>query len=114
MPYDPKELAERYRIIREGRRVYSLEEIETLPATDTIAGYRNRRIDVGVWLGEHILVAESYLGARLPLGSSVHHRNGVRNDNRIENLEVWARHHPAGQRICCPRCGWPELEIEQI
>ena len=39
---------------------------------------------------EHILVAEDLLGRYLQVGETVHHRNGVRDDNRPENLELWA------------------------
>ena len=47
---------------------------------------------------EHQLVAEQMLGRRLAKGEVVHHRNGIRTDNRPENLEVTtasehARHH---------------------
>lgn len=47
---------------------------------------------------EHILVMEDYLERFLVDGETIHHLNGVRDDNRIENLELWVKPQPSGIR----------------
>lgn len=42
---------------------------------------------------------EEYLGRSLSAHETVHHKNGMRNDNRLENLEIWDTRHPKGQRV---------------
>lgn len=53
----------------------------------------------GRWAGEHRHVMEAMLGRRLRTGENVHHLNGVRDDNRPENLELWHRPQTPGQRV---------------
>jgi hypothetical protein len=76
------------------RRKYSQQGYIYLEAPGHPRGARMRG-----FVFEHIVVMEEMLGRYLYPGESVHHRNGVKDDNRVENLELWVRPQPTGCRV---------------
>lgn len=63
----------------------------------TPEGYVRRWIDGRSQL-EHRWVIEQALGRHLWAYENVHHKNGRKDDNRLDNLEVWITAQPKGQR----------------
>lgn len=45
------------------------------------------------------LVRKCGLGRQLEPHETVHHKNGMRSDNRLVNLELWSSSQPSGQRV---------------
>lgn len=63
---------------------------------------------------EHLYVMSEYLGRKIDIdgGENVHHRNGVKDDNNLSNLELWSRSQPSGQRVV-DKLVWARQLIEQ-
>ena len=82
------------------------------PLHPSVQGKKYRRV------AEHRLVLEKVLGRYLAPGENVHHLNGIRDDNRPENLELWVVAQPAGQTAVYLRelvkARLRVLELEQL
>lgn len=65
----------------------------------------------GKHIREHRYIAEFALGRFLKPNENVHHINGLRADNRPENLEIWETVQPQGKRLSDPHCATCTCEV---
>jgi len=65
---------------------------------------KNNGLKSQQWVQEHRYIMEQYLQRQLHKDERIYHKNGIRDDNRIENLELWVIHNkskkdPVGSRV---------------
>lgn len=82
-PKPPRRIPQGYLTPQGYRRMYSPKH----PNSDK-SGY----------VMQHVIVMSEMLQRPLFKGENVHHKNGVKDDNRPENLELWVTMQPTGQR----------------
>jgi len=90
--YDLKEARRQYR-----EKIKRLEKRKSLAASPKVEAGDKRTCggyvviwDGYKWLREHRIIFEQILGRKLLKEEVVHHRNGNKSDNRIENLQLLA------------------------
>ena len=89
------------------QRAHALERFQTEPLkryTRTRGGYAYISLPSLVTgrkssILEHRYVMSKFLSRDLRPEETVHHKNGNRQDNRLENLELFSSNHGTGQRV---------------
>lgn len=99
-----------YRLWKKNGHPLVLRKAPPGTGTRSEAGYVSVGYEGKKYL-QHRLVMALHLGRDLTSNETVHHKNGVRHDNRIENLELWSCSQPSGQRVLDKlRWAWEIIE----
>lgn len=85
--------------------------------TISFHGYERVSIDKNKRVLVHRYVMEQHLGKKLTKDEHIHHKNGNKLDNRLENLQIVSQleHNLVHKRkfIYCPTCGSAQFKKEQ-
>lgn len=102
------QLRERHPHWKGGRRIQKGYVLFLAADDHLVAPMRDR----GGYVPEHRAVMARALGRPLRGNETVHHINGVKTDNRLENLELRQRQHGPGARFQCSDCG--SINVEAV
>lgn len=78
---------------------YKFRNLSTNSQGPDSQGYIWVRINGGPRQMQHRIIMEKKLKRPLRNDEKIHHKNGQKKDNRLENLELWSTGHPSGQRV---------------
>jgi transposase-like protein len=96
---------------RTQRRLSTGYILEHVPSSDPLRAMGQGR---GGYVAEHRLVMARHLGRPLEPHETVHHKNGQRDDNRLENLQLRNGKHGRGTVYTCRECGSHNVEAREV
>lgn len=91
--------------------------LERVSSNDPFVEMSERRTDAGTptgWILQHRLVMARSLGRVLERHEQVHHINGDKSDNRLENLQLRMGPHGNGRSARCADCGSRHIIFDEI